>query len=106
LWVRISCLTANGQAPTGHVSVVRLTLSDPAKAHVVKLEELAAEKDVLLAQLNGRLADLERELNTVYASSSWRVTAPLRKFKEGAIRAVRASPLAPPLRKIRRWLQS
>jgi MoaA/NifB/PqqE/SkfB family radical SAM enzyme len=105
LWVRIGCLEKDGGAPVGHVSLMRFTVSDPAKAHAAELEELVAEKDLLLTQQSGRMAELEAQLQAVYASRSWRVTAPLREFKEGSIRAVRASPLAPPLRKLRRWLQ-
>lgn len=104
LWVRIGCCDKDGGAPDGHVSLVRLTVSDPAKAHAAKLEEVVAEKDVLLAQQNGRMAELEAQLQAVYASRSWRLTAPLRELKSGAIGAVRVSPLAPPLRKLRRWL--
>lgn len=104
LWVRIGCVDKDGNAPVGHVSLVRF-VADPAGASVAKLEEAVAEKELLLAQQAGRMADLEAELAAVYASQSWRLTAPLRRFKDGAIRAVRASPLAAPLRKFRRWLQ-
>ncbi len=81
LWVRIGAFSENGRVLAGHVSLVRLTLSDPAKAGVAKLEQAVAEKDALLAQLSGRLAALEEELKALYASRSWRVTAPLRKFR-------------------------
>jgi MoaA/NifB/PqqE/SkfB family radical SAM enzyme len=81
LWVRIGAFSENGQVPAGHASLVRLTLSDPATAGVARLEEAVAEKDVLLIQLNGRLAAIEEELKALYASRSWRVTAPLRKFR-------------------------
>jgi hypothetical protein len=81
LWVRIGCSDKDGGTPDGHVSLVRFTLSDPSKAHAAKLEETVAEKDSLLVQQGVRLVELEAELEAMYASRSWRITAPLRNFR-------------------------
>ena len=101
LWVRIGCLDG-GEVPGGHLSLARLRLIDPTAAHLVRLEELVAEKDLQLAeqgvrlakqqdllaakeeaiaQERGRVAELERQLQELYASRSWRLTAPLRRVK-------------------------
>lgn len=80
LWVRIGCFD-DGETPTGQLSLVSLTLSDAFKDQIAKREELVAEKDWLLAQQSGRLAELEEQVKAMYASRSWRVTAPLRKFR-------------------------
>ena len=81
LWVRLGCFDHDGQLPAGHISFLRLAISDPARAQVARLEEVVAKKDLLLAQQSERLAELEDKLRAVYASRSWRVTAPLRKFR-------------------------
>jgi MoaA/NifB/PqqE/SkfB family radical SAM enzyme len=115
LWVRIGCL-AGGKTPKGHMSLVRLRLTGAAEAHAIKLEELVIEKDGQIAELGGRLNELEEQLKAVYSSRSWRVTTPLRALRARAIDAteiVRSSPLAGPLmksplarslRKFKRWL--
>lgn len=115
LWVRIGCFD-DGKTPAGHMSLMRLRMSDPARTRT--LEELVAEKDSLLAEQSGCMAELEQELKGVYASRSWRLTAPLRLLRARTINALEArrstplagrlrkSPLAPPLRKLKRWLFS
>jgi phage shock protein A len=67
------------------------------------LEQLLAERDAALGpqvtqvkqleqhigERNARLAELERTLKATYESTSWRVTAPLRKMM-GWLRRTRA----------------
>ncbi len=115
LWVRLGRWDGS-ETPTGNVSLVRLRLTDPAKNLGATSEDLIAEKDLLLAEQSGRLAELEEELKAVYASQSWRLTAPLRQLKARAINAIEAvgssrlagrlreSSLGPPLRKFKHWL--
>ncbi len=115
LWVRVGCL-AGGKPLAGHLSLMRLKLADPTEAHALRLEELVAERDAQIVDQSGRLAELEGELKALYASSSWRLTAPLRLLKSRTIagiegvrysplgRRLMKSPLAPPLRKFKRWL--
>jgi MoaA/NifB/PqqE/SkfB family radical SAM enzyme len=101
LWVHVGCHNG-GETPAGHVSLVRLALSDPANAHVTRLEQLVAEKDLQLSEQSVRLAELQHlvvtkdeaiehykveatqlghQLQAVYGSRSWRLTAPLRRVK-------------------------
>jgi MoaA/NifB/PqqE/SkfB family radical SAM enzyme len=105
LWVQVGCFDVGKQTPAGHLSLARLTVSDGTGARAAKLEEVLAEKEVVLAQQRTRLAELELQLQAVYASRSWRITTPLRGIKIVALNAVRSSPLAAPLRKVRRWLR-
>jgi hypothetical protein len=55
---------------------------------IAELEQTAAAKDLEIGELRKRLDEqalrqslVEQGLQAVYASRSWRLTAPLRKFK-------------------------
>jgi MoaA/NifB/PqqE/SkfB family radical SAM enzyme len=106
LWVRIACLNAAGEPLAGWLSVMRFSVSrgsmgvglEPLVAQfeqrVAQLEQLFAERDAALGpqvtqvkqleqhigERNARLVELERTLQATYESTSWRVTAPLRKM--------------------------
>jgi MoaA/NifB/PqqE/SkfB family radical SAM enzyme len=80
LWVKVGHM--NGTAkPEGEVSLMHLSIGEPngedlAASEVPRSEN---EKDLTIAQQRRRLAEVERELQAVYASRSWRITSPLRK---------------------------
>jgi MoaA/NifB/PqqE/SkfB family radical SAM enzyme len=101
LCVRIGC-SGGGETSDGHFSLMSLKLSDPVKDQVAKLEQLVAEKDFLLARQRTQLAEqeeflaakdaaierekfqaaeLQQQLQALYLSRSWRLTAPLRRVK-------------------------
>lgn len=79
LWVRLGYLEKGGKKSAGHMSLIKLAISDPAQS--AQMEQIVDERDLLLVQQSARLADLEAQLRAVFASRSWRVTAPLRKFR-------------------------
>ncbi len=101
VWVRIGCFEG-GATAASQLSLVRFKLTNPADVRTATLEELVTEKNLLLVEQSGRLLQLEEELKAVYASRSWRVTAPLRQFKGCAPRVVRSLLLAAPLRNFKR----
>ena len=47
----------------------------------LELTEQLAERDARLAERDARLAERDARIQKIYSSTSWRVTAPLRKIK-------------------------
>jgi len=106
LWVRLACLDAAGEPQAGWLSGMRFSVSRGSmgvgleqivaqfEQRMAHLEQLLAERDAALGpqvtqvkqleqhigERNARLAELERTLKATYESTSWRVTAPLRKM--------------------------
>ncbi len=115
LWVRIGCFD-DGEKLAGHLSLMRLQLSDPAKAHVAKLEELVTqkellldqltEKDLLLAQQGARLADLQEVLaakEVVIAQEKGKVARLEHELQ--LVHRSRSWQLTAPLRRLSGWLR-
>lgn len=63
-----------------HFSIGEPNSEDLAVSEVSRSEN---EKDLTIVQQRRRLAEVERELQAVYASRSWRITSPLRKAMVG-----------------------
>ena len=106
LWVRLACLDAAGEPQAGWLSGMRFSVSRGSmgvgleqivaqfEQRMAHLEQLLAERDAALGpqvtqvkqleqhigERNARLAELERTLKATYESTSWRVTAPVRKM--------------------------
>jgi len=98
LWVRIGCVIAGENPPVGEVSLTRFEILEPREAlrvieqfitakndalrglerRIIALEQRNMKKDESIEQQRLRLVELQAQLRGVYASRSWRVTAPVR----------------------------
>jgi hypothetical protein len=56
-------------------------LSEIGSAFALDQEQIIAAEDGLTGQQQTRIAELEGQLSAMYASRSWRVTAPVRRLK-------------------------
>lgn len=56
------------------------------EAHIAALGQAIAERDGQIATLSQTLSDRDRLIAALYASTSWRISAPLRLFKDKAQR--------------------
>ena len=65
--------------------------------------ETVAARERILAELSGKLAGREAELRDVFASTSWRVTRPIR-FVGAMVRAVNTAGAAVSVGRLARWL--
>ena len=80
LWIKVGQL--NGNQIKGHFSLMHLAVCEPG-AELAEFDSW--EKDRLIAeqqqQLTQQLAEFEQQLNCIYRSRSWRLTAPFRTGK-------------------------
>jgi MoaA/NifB/PqqE/SkfB family radical SAM enzyme len=82
LWVRVGYFASRTKpSPQLAVSFMQFGLSEIGRAVALDPEQVIAAKNGLIGQQQARIAELEGLLKAMYASRSWRVTAPLRKFR-------------------------
>ncbi len=81
LWVRVGCLDGHANLPHLTMSLIQLEFSEIGKVAVFDQEEIIAAKNGLIGQQQARITELEAQLSLLYASRSWRMTAPLRKIR-------------------------
>jgi len=63
------------------LGMVRSELLDRLETLQSATAQQLAQRDTEMASTREALADLRRELDAVYASRSWRVTAPIRRVR-------------------------
>jgi MoaA/NifB/PqqE/SkfB family radical SAM enzyme len=81
LCIRVGCLDSRAAQPQPAMSFIQFGLAEVGEAAAYDAEQVIAAKNGLLGQQKVRIAQLEAELQAMYASRSWRITAPMRKFR-------------------------